>query len=150
MSIEQPTLGRVLRVYAFAQALAILIPVLVALSGVDLGSSTNLIGSFVSAMVAGQAFVKSFGRAPTREERWRLAWLSLATAWGISLLFVGLLIVVAGQEAIDMFKPLWQVLPSAVLMILVVVICALYLGVFQLAYGPMARSFEKKLAVKRP
>jgi hypothetical protein len=150
MSIETPTLGRVLRIFALAQVAAILIPLILAMFDVDLGSSVNLTGSFIAAIAAAHVFVQKFGRAPTQDERRRLAWLSLTIAWAISLGMMGILIGVGGQAAIDMFGSLLQALPSAVLIVIIIVISGLYLGAYHVAYGPLARNFEKKLATKRP
>lgn len=150
MSTESPALGRVIRAFAIAQVVAILIPLVLMLFDVDVGSGTNLAGSFAAAMVGAHVFVKNYGRAPNSDERRRLAWLSLAMSWAISLTMVGLFALLAGAAAVEMFKQVIQTLPSAVLIVIVVVISGLYLGAYHVAYGPLARNLEKKLATKRP
>ena len=148
---ERPAFGRILRAFAIAQVVAIAVPFVLNLFGIHIGRSSNLIGSFVAAMYAAHVFVKTHGRAPTAEERRRLVWLSFATCCAISLLLmVGLLVAAGGQVARQFFDELFNALPSVVFVIILLVVSALYLGAFHVAYGQMARSFEKKLAVRRP
>lgn len=149
MSSEQPALGSTLRAYAIAQVLAILVPFVLILFGIDLGSSANIGGAFAAALFAAHTFVKNHGRAPTSDERRRLVWLSFAICWTISMVMVAGFTLVFGQAAIDMFKEILSALPGAVLIVIILVVSAIYLGVFHLAYGTMARNFEKKTAIKR-
>lgn len=149
MSTESPTLGRIVRAFAIAQAIAILAPIVISLFGVDLGSGTSFTLSFVAALYAANIFVQSYGRAPTAEERSRLAWLSLATSLAISLAMLAIFVAIFGQAASDLLANALRALPFGVLAIIVVVACGLCLGSYHVAYGPMARSFEKKLLTKR-
>lgn len=149
MSSQAPALGRVMRTFAIVQVVAILIPAILMFFDIDLGNSTNLVGSFGAAMFAAHLFVKIHGRAPTREERRRLVWLSFAVSWAISLMFVGVMVALAGAAAADVFKEVIQKLPAVVLAIVVLVVSAMYLGVYYVAYGPLARKYEQNLAIKR-
>jgi hypothetical protein len=150
MSTEPPAFGRIVRAYAIAQVVAMFVPFVLLLFGIKVGSGTNLVGSLIAAMYAANVFVKTYGRAPTADERRRLVWLTFATCWAIALAAVGVMVLLGGQATVDMFKGILQTLPGAVLTVVFIVISGLYLAAFQIAYGHMARSFEKKLAIKRP
>lgn len=150
MSTEPPAFGRIVRAYAIAQVVAIFVPFVLLAFGIKFGSGTNLVGSMIAAMYAANVFVKTYGRAPSADERRRLVWLTFATFWAIALAMLGIMFLFGGRATVDMFRGILQTLPGAVLVIVFVVFSGLYLGAFQLAYGSMARSFEKKLALKRP
>lgn len=150
MSIEATALGRIVRAYATAQIVAIFVPFVLLVFGIKVGSGTNLVGSLIAAMYAANVFVKTYGRAPSADERRRLVGLTFATCVAISLAMVGIMFLSGGQATVAMFRGMVQTLPGAVLAIILVAISGLYLGAFQVAYGSMARNFEKKLAVKRP
>lgn len=150
MSTETPAYGRIVRAYAIAQIVAIFVPFVLLLFGIKVGSGTNLVGSLIAAMYAANVFVKTYGRAPNSDERRRLVWLTFATCWAIALAMIGVIFLLGGQAAIDIFRGMVRTLPGAVLAVIFMVISGLYLAAFQVAYGPMARGFEKKLAIKRP
>lgn len=149
MSDQPVVLGRTLRTFAFAQVAAILISIALVLSGVDLGSGTNMMGSLAAALFAAQGFVKTYGRAPTSEERSRLAWFSLALACAISFLFVALVAALAPPAEVAMYVEAFRKLPTAMIVFIVIFILGLYLALYHLAYGPLARMLEKTFAVKR-
>jgi hypothetical protein len=149
MDSQRPIVARTLGIFAIGQLIAILITVGLKLLDVDVGSSTNLVGAVAAAGFASHMFVTTTGRAPTFEERRRLAWLSLAISWMVSLSFLAVIAALSGIAVFEALNVALSALPFAALVVIVVVVSAFYLGGFYVMYGWAARNLEKKLALKR-
>jgi hypothetical protein len=143
------SLSRYVMTYTIAQAIVMAIPVALLLFDVDLGSSANVTGAFAAACITAYLFVRRIGRAPTIVERRRLAWLCLAAVWAISLTALGLLLLVTGPAFVDGLKQQLGGLPYYLLLGIVLLVSALYLGIYHLSYGWYAGVVARSLAKRR-
>jgi uncharacterized membrane protein len=133
---DAPNLGRYVGIFVVAQLAVMVILVILAFAfGLQPGSSTNLVGTAVAAMATAHFFVRTHGRAPTAEERKKLAWLSLAAVWGVALGMLGLLAVAAGRAAFEPFLAVVRGLPVSGWVLITLFVSALYLGIFYINYG---------------
>jgi hypothetical protein len=100
-------------------------------SGVTIGA---LIGS---AIAAASKFIKDNGRIPTPSEKTKLVWLSYFASWVVSLFLFGIFVTLTneGGQLIELMKSI----NAAILVGIIVVLSAFYLGVLSMAYGYMAR-----------
>jgi hypothetical protein len=149
MTDQGISLFRYVMVYSVAQIIAMAIPIALLLVDVDLGDSANIIGAFLSACVTAYVFVKWRGRAPTKAERYRLAWLSLAAAWTISLIALSILVVVAGPALVDSLKKQLGGLAYYWYIGIVAFVSTLFLAIYHISYGWYAGIVARAVAKRR-
>ena len=102
----------------------------------------NVVIPLIAAMIAGQGFVKKYGRAPTKDEAKRLTILSFFFFVGLQFLF--LIIAIANPAAKALFAQMNSQILSLIL-IFVVFFFGISFFMIRWGYGGMTRKFADRL-----
>jgi hypothetical protein len=142
--------SRYIGIYSGVLALAIVISVLVVYAiDFDPGSFVSIAQTVVAACVAGVWFVRDNRRLPNSAERWRLAWLSLAAGWTVSVaalaLFMGVIYLLAGPAAITEIAKLTRSLPVWIWGVIFLFVSAVHLGLLHLSYGHFTKILTRNM-----
>lgn len=127
----------------------VLINILVHGFDLDLGSSTNISMLFAAGYISATKFVTDHKRAPDADEKRKLVWGSLAIAVSISVVAVGLLLLIVGEDASTGLAQLLGGLPTIAWMIIIAVVLLLHYFILSLMYGWAARRYAEKVIAKR-
>lgn len=124
--------------------LMIFFQLLITVVGVDLGESSNFAILFGAAFGVVIKFVKDNARPPEKAEKSRLIWLSLLSAFLLSLLDVSVLLIgLGGIEAYNEFAALFEKLPAGMWMAILLLVAITYYCILRLIYGWGARFYFK-------
>jgi uncharacterized BrkB/YihY/UPF0761 family membrane protein len=144
------SLGRYWLIFAGSYVgVMVLVNILIHGFDLDLGSSANMTMLFAAGYISATKFVTDHKRAPDADEKRKLVWGSLSIAVLISVVAVGLLLLIVGENVSTGLTQLLGGLPTIAWMIIIAVVLLLHYFILSLMYGWAARNYAEKVIAKR-
>lgn len=131
---------------AIYTGLIILVQVMTYMFAMDLGSGASIMMLVVAAMGAAMKFTQKHKRAPGTGEKRSMIWLSLISAIFISLVASFLTsLILGGSEGVAEVKEIFASVSMTVWAVVFLLVLALHYVILSVIYGPVARSYCKKI-----